>query len=137
LFFNPQPEPELEWRLAYSGPDRATEVRDLHPAAAYRLRVCAINAAGASPFSGCAALVTPPCAPGPVGALTPLEPATTATQLSFKFKKPASHGERIEEYNVEWTDKVRRGVEQCSGSNQVSGSGSGGSRRLKMTHRYK
>ncbi len=83
-------------------------MRDLHPAAAYRLRVCAINAAGASPYSGCAAVETPPCAPGPVGALTPLEPATTATQLSFKFKKPASHGERIEEYNVEWTDKVRR-----------------------------
>jgi hypothetical protein len=41
-----------------------------------------------------------------VAALTPLEP--TATQLSFKFKKPASHGERIEEYNVEWSDKVRR-----------------------------
>jgi len=96
--------PELEWRLAYSGPDRATELRDLTPATQYQLRVCAINAAGASPYSGLAAVDTPPCVPGPVAALTALD--ATATQLTFKFKKPASHGERIEEYNVEWTDKV-------------------------------
>jgi hypothetical protein len=90
---------------------------------------------------------TPPCAPGPVGALTPLEPATTATQLSFKFKKPASHGERIEEYNVEWTDKVRRGcVKQClSGSGLYPDSQSGQWIRIrriqkvknKMAHKHK
>ena len=99
------PTAELEWRPAYSGPDRATDMRDLTPATQYQLRVCAINAAGASPFSGSVAVEMPACVPGPVAALTPLE--ATATSVSFKFKKPACHGERIEEYNVEWTDKVR------------------------------
>ena len=104
-------QPELEWRLAYSGPDRATDVRDLSPATQYHLRVCAINAAGASPYSGNVTLETPASVPGPVAALTPVD--TPATSVCFKFKKPACHGERIEEYNVEWTDKVRRHFVCC------------------------
>jgi hypothetical protein len=95
---------QLEWQLAYSGPDRATDLRDLNPAAQYQLRVCAINAAGASPFSGSVVVETPASVPGAVPALTPLD--TTASSLCFKFKKPPCHGERIEEYTVEWTDKV-------------------------------
>jgi predicted phage tail protein len=103
-----EPLRELEWRQAYSGPDRATDVRDLTPATQYQLRVCAINAAGASPYSGIVSVETPACVPSPVAALTAVN--ATATSICFKFKKAACNGERIEEYNVEWTDKVSGGL---------------------------
>merc|ERR1719419_2216300 len=37
---------ELVWRLAYSGQDTSTHIRDLVPSSQYQLRVCAINSAG-------------------------------------------------------------------------------------------
>jgi len=100
-FDEPPPEPkELEWQLAYSGPENSTEIRDLNPATQYQLRVCAINSAGASAYSCNVSMVTPASAPAVPHSL--LEYHSTSSSLSVKWKKPSDHGEAITHYLVEW-----------------------------------
>lgn len=91
---------ELEWRLAYSGGDTSTELRDLYPASQYNLRVCAINSAGASPFSSSVSMLTPASAPAaPIGLFLS---NSSSSSLSLRWKKPADHGDTITQYRVEW-----------------------------------
>jgi len=100
-FDEPPPEPkELEWQLAYSGPENSTEIKDLNPATQYQLRVCAINSAGASAYSCNVSMVTPASAPAVPHSL--LVYHSTSSSLSVKWKKPSDHGEAITHYNVEW-----------------------------------
>ena len=56
---------ELEWRLAYSGSETSTEIRDLAPATQYQLRIAASNSAGLSDYSCNVSMVTPAAAPAP------------------------------------------------------------------------
>merc|ERR1719228_2377776 len=100
-FDEPPPEPkELEWQLAYSGPDNSTEIKELNPATQYQLRVCAINSAGASAYSCNVSMVTPASAPAVPHSL--LVYHSTSSSLGIKWKKPSDHGEAITHYNVEW-----------------------------------
>merc|ERR1719495_1735117 len=54
---------ELTWRLAYSGQDTSTSIRDLVPSCQYQLRVCAINSAGVSDYSCNVSMEMPASAP--------------------------------------------------------------------------
>jgi len=100
-FDEPPPEPkELVWKLAYSGPDNSTEIRDIRPATQYLIRVCAINSAGASAYSCNVSMVTPASAPAAPHNLRLQH--STSSSLYFKWSTPPDHGEVITHYNVEW-----------------------------------
>ena len=100
-FDEPPPEPkELEWRLAYSGPDNSTDIRGLVPATQYQLRVAALNSAGCSAYSCNVSMVTPASAPAQPRNL--VLAAATSSQLSVKWKRPADHGSPVTGYTVEW-----------------------------------
>jgi len=91
---------ELTWQLAYSGPDRQTEMVDLVPATQYQLRVCAINSAGVSPYSCNVSMVTPASPPASPSSL--LTTTSTAYSISLKWSRPAEHGSPVTQYRVEW-----------------------------------
>jgi len=98
---SPIPLRDLVWRQSYSGPNRWAEVKELIPATQYQFRVCAINSAGCSPYSCNVSMETPaspPCAPHNLVLV-----ATTSSSLTLKWKRPADNGDRINQYNIEWT----------------------------------
>ena len=100
-FEEPPPEPkELVWKLAYSGADNSTEIRDIRPATQYLIRVCAINSAGASAYSCNVSMVTPASAPAVPHNLQVKH--STSSSLHLKWSAPSDHGEVITHYNVEW-----------------------------------
>lgn len=100
-FEEPPPEPkELVWKLAYSGSDNSTEIRDISPATQYQIRVCAINSAGASAYSCNVSMVTPASTPAVPHSLQVYH--STSSSLNIKWKRPSDHGAGITHYNVEW-----------------------------------
>lgn len=100
-FEEPPPEPkELVWKLAYSGSDNSTEIKDISPATQYQIRVCAINSAGASAYSCNVSMVTPASTPAVPHSLQVYH--STSSSLNIKWKRPSDHGAGITHYNVEW-----------------------------------
>ena len=75
--------------------------QDLNPATQYQIRVCAINSAGCSPYSCNVSMETPSTPPSAPHTLTHTQ--STASSISFKWKRPADNGDRISGYHVEWS----------------------------------
>ena len=91
---------ELVWRLAYSGQDTSTHIRDLVPSCQYQLRVCAINSAGNSDYSCNVSMEMPASAPASPHSLSMA--SSTCSSLCVKWKRSSDHGEPIRNYVVEW-----------------------------------
>jgi hypothetical protein len=97
-------EREAVWEMAYSGPARNTELRDLTPATQYQLRVCAINSAGASPYS-CNVVVSTPASTPTAPHILSLQHCTCSS-MSLTWTRPHNNGEAITHYTVEWGQDV-------------------------------
>jgi hypothetical protein len=89
-----------DWTTIYQGPTRACTVSQLCPGCGYRVRVCAINAAGPSQYSVPLDFVT--AADVPLPPAPPVATATGAYSMEVGWEAPLHNGgSAITHYNLE------------------------------------
>lgn len=88
---------DTAWEVAYVGPERQAELRDLAAGMRYQLRLSAHNAKGASPWSEMLEAETRPGLPEAPGAPEPAA-APGSASLQLRWCQPYGHGAPVSSY---------------------------------------